>query len=113
MKRRFMTIDDDADYRVLLSHHLSTHWPQADVRLYDPGESGRLPEDFSGASCDVVILGDRAGGEDAIDWLKQFRRVPRFPAILFLGYLWVLVDPDRLAWHDRWTGTRLVVLPKR
>ncbi len=31
-----------------------------------------------------------------------------------LGYLWVLVDPDHLAWHDRLSGTRLVlVLPTR
>lgn len=25
-----------------------------------------------------------------------------------LGFLWVLFDRDRLAWHDRWSGTRLV-----
>jgi uncharacterized RDD family membrane protein YckC len=30
-----------------------------------------------------------------------------------LGFLWVLVDHDRLAWHDRLSGTALVVLPKR
>lgn len=28
---------------------------------------------------------------------------------LGLGYLWVLVDRDRLAWHDRLSGTRLVL----
>ena len=48
MKTRFFIIDDDGDYRQLLSHHLSTHWPQADVRMYDPLESGRLPDDFLG-----------------------------------------------------------------
>lgn len=30
-----------------------------------------------------------------------------------LGFLWVLIDPQRRAWHDRWTHTRVVVLPKR
>lgn len=30
-----------------------------------------------------------------------------------LGFLWILVDPERRAWHDRWTHTRVVVLPKR
>ncbi|WP_428622304.1 RDD family protein [Sedimenticola sp.] len=30
-----------------------------------------------------------------------------------LGYLWILVDRDRLAWHDRLSGTRLVLLAKR
>ena len=27
---------------------------------------------------------------------------------LYLGFVWVLFDPDRCAWHDRLTGTRVV-----
>lgn len=30
-----------------------------------------------------------------------------------LGFLWVLLDRDRLAWHDRLSRTRLVVEPKK
>jgi uncharacterized RDD family membrane protein YckC len=30
-----------------------------------------------------------------------------------LGFVWVLVDPQQRAWHDRLSGTRVVVLPKR
>lgn len=33
-------------------------------------------------------------------------------AALGLGFLWVLVDRDGLAWHDRLSGTRLVMVPK-
>ena len=29
-----------------------------------------------------------------------------------LGYFWIWIDRDRLAWPDRWTRTRVVVLPK-
>ena len=29
-----------------------------------------------------------------------------------LGYLWILVDRDRLGWHDRLSQTRLVMLRK-
>jgi uncharacterized RDD family membrane protein YckC len=29
-----------------------------------------------------------------------------------LGYLWIWIDRDGLAWHDRWTHTRVIVLPK-
>jgi uncharacterized RDD family membrane protein YckC len=29
-----------------------------------------------------------------------------------LGFLWILFDPQRRAWHDRLSGTRIVVLPK-
>jgi uncharacterized RDD family membrane protein YckC len=34
-------------------------------------------------------------------------------AVLGLGYFWIWIDRDRLAWHDRWSGTRVVVVPKR
>ena len=30
-----------------------------------------------------------------------------------LGFLWVLIDPDKLSWHDRWSGTRIRQLPKK
>ena len=30
-----------------------------------------------------------------------------------LGYFWIWIDRDRLAWHDRWSHTRVIVLPKR
>ena len=30
-----------------------------------------------------------------------------------LGFAWVLVDPERRAWHDRLSRTRVVVVPKR
>lgn len=32
--------------------------------------------------------------------------------VLGLGYFWIWIDRDGLAWHDRWTKTRVVVLPK-
>jgi uncharacterized RDD family membrane protein YckC len=30
-----------------------------------------------------------------------------------LGFAWVLVDPERRAWHDRLSRTRVVMVPKR
>ena len=34
-------------------------------------------------------------------------------AALGLGYFWIWIDREKLAWHDRWSGTRVVVVPKR
>ena len=34
-------------------------------------------------------------------------------AALGLGFLWVLVDKDKLAWHDRISKTRLVLLTRQ
>lgn len=50
--------------------------------------------------------------------LRPSQALARFawavPSLLLfgLGLAWVLVDKDRLAWHDRLSGTRLVLLPK-
>ena len=32
---------------------------------------------------------------------------------LGLGFLWILIDPKKLAWHDRFSNSRVVVLPKQ
>ena len=34
-------------------------------------------------------------------------------AAVGMGYFWIWIDRDRLAWHDRWSGTRVVVVPKK
>jgi len=33
--------------------------------------------------------------------------------LLGLGYAWRFVSPEKAYWHDRWSGTRLVVIPKK
>jgi uncharacterized RDD family membrane protein YckC len=33
-------------------------------------------------------------------------------AVLGLGFLWILKDPDRQAWHDRIAGTYVVKVPR-
>jgi len=32
--------------------------------------------------------------------------------VLGIGYWWILLDSDHLAWHDRWSNSRVVQLPK-
>ena len=33
-------------------------------------------------------------------------------AALGLGFWWALADPERRTWHDRWSGTRIVLVPR-
>jgi FixJ family two-component response regulator len=82
---RVFIIDDHADFRRLLGHHITARWPNAVVQYYDPVISGRLPAAFSGAGNDVVLLGHPAGHGDAVDWVRQLRKLPRFPPIVFFG----------------------------
>jgi len=49
------------------------------------------------------------------DWPHQARSWAMAASLLpvVLAYVWQWIDRDGLAWHDRWTGTRVVVVPKR
>ena len=47
------------------------------------------------------------------DALKRFAAALASWLPCALGYFWIWIDRDRLAWHDRWTNTEVVVLPKR
>ena len=44
--------------------------------------------------------------------LKRFASALFSLLCLGLGFLWVIYDRDKLAWHDRLSGTRLMRLPK-
>ena len=55
----------------------------------------------------------RTQNGEPIGWLRVLRRCSAgllswLP--LGLGYLWLLIDRDRLTWHDRLSGTEVVVL---
>ena len=80
-----MIVDGQADFRSLLMHHVTTHWPEAIITAYDPVEAGYLPDEFSGAGNDIVLLGDQTGDRDALQILKQFCRTPNFPATVYFG----------------------------
>lgn len=43
---------------------------------------------------------------------KRFLAAGLSMGLCGLGYLWILLDKDRLAWHDRISDSCLVVLPK-
>ena len=80
-----MIVDGQADFRSLLMHHVTTHWPEAIITAYDPVEAGYLPDEFSGAGNDIVLLGDQTGDRDALPILKQFCKTPNFPATVYFG----------------------------
>ncbi len=85
MSIKVMIIDGQADFRSLLMHHVTTHWPDAIISAYDPVEAGHLPEEFSGAGNDIILLGDEQGQRDPLTTLEQFTKKPGFPAVIYFG----------------------------
>jgi tRNA A-37 threonylcarbamoyl transferase component Bud32 len=85
MSLKMMIIDGQADFRSLLMHHVTTHWPDAIISAYDPTEAGYLPDEFSGAGNDVILLGSEHGDRDGLALLKQFCKRPGFPAVVYFG----------------------------
>ena len=82
---RVMIIDAEADFRSLLTHHVTAHWHDAVVYAFDPVASGHLPDEFSGAGNDIVLLGNAQGDRGAMETLRRFARAPGFPPIIFFG----------------------------
>ncbi|NNF40541.1 MAG: hypothetical protein HKN64_04115, partial [Woeseiaceae bacterium] len=86
MSIRIMIIDQQAEFRSLLMHHVTSHWPDATITAYDPTVAGHLPDEFSGAGNDVILLGDRHGEDRAgIDVLQRFVARKAFPPIIYFG----------------------------
>ena len=85
MSIKVMIIDGHAEFRSLLMHHVTTHWPDAIISAYDPVAAGNLPDEFSGAGNDVILLGDHQGEVDAMKVLTQFTRTTGFPPLIFFG----------------------------
>jgi serine/threonine protein kinase len=85
MSIKVMIIDGHAEFRSLLAHHVSTHWPDAIISEYDPTTSGNLPDRFSGAGNDLILLGDQQGDRDALHTLKLFSRAANFPPVVFFS----------------------------
>ncbi|MDJ0751380.1 MAG: serine/threonine-protein kinase [Woeseiaceae bacterium] len=85
MSIRVMIIDGQADFRTLLMHHVTTNWPEAIITAYDPTEAGHLPDEFSGAGNDIILLGSEQGDRDGVDVLEQFVRKANFPPVVYFG----------------------------
>ncbi len=80
-----MIIDGQAEFRSLLIHHVTTHWPDAIISAYDPVTAGQLRDEFSGAGNDIVLLGDELGKKGGLQALEQFLKTPGFPPVVYFS----------------------------
>jgi len=81
-----MIIDEQAEFRSLLMHHVTTWWPDAIITAYDPAAAGHLPDEFGGAGNDVVLLGSCHGEDrDGVEVLARFLKRRNFPPVVYFG----------------------------
>lgn len=85
MTFKVLVVDASPDYRALLAQHIGVRWSDARVTEYDPLRSGRVSDDFAGASYDLVVLGHPLGEDSGLEWLAQFRQVKGFPPVVMVG----------------------------
>jgi eukaryotic-like serine/threonine-protein kinase len=82
---RVLVIDDDAEYRKLLRHHIVCRWPRATVVEYDPLARGALPPEIRADGFDAVLLDHSWSCGRGIDWLADLAQRPGFAPIVFLS----------------------------
>src|SRR5262249_3753130 len=83
---RVLIIDDDEDLHTLLTHYVTSQWPNAAVDHYDPKVQAIPGPDFPLADYDVLVLDYMLGREDGdgLEWLAHFKGRSDCPKILFL-----------------------------
>ena len=84
MSIRFLIIDDHAEYRDWLGHHLTAEWGDAEVIGHDPAGALPLPEGLSPSACDLIFLDHRWSGGSGMDVLRELKRRPGCPPVIFM-----------------------------
>ena len=60
----------------------------------------------------LKLINENAATPDTATAARRFVYACIALAPAGLGFVWMLIDPDKLSWHDRMSRTRIVVLPK-
>lgn len=100
---RILLIDRDAAFRQHVTGIFTSAWPGSRIEHYDPEVSGRPGPGFALAEFDLVILDNRLGAEDGLEWLRDFKARPGCPPTVMLagqGSENVAVRAMKLGAHD-------------
>jgi CheY-like chemotaxis protein/tRNA A-37 threonylcarbamoyl transferase component Bud32 len=81
---RILVIDDEEDFRSLLSRYIRAQWSDAEIESYDPLERELPDAAFPLGSYDLIILDYMLGRGDGLEWLRSLKRRADCPKVLFL-----------------------------
>ncbi len=81
---RVLLVEEDPKVRALIRHHVSCHWPEAQVRAHPPTVRGPLPAEFLAQGYDAVLISSLRDGQGVI-WLHELISRPGFAPVIFLA----------------------------
>ncbi|HEX2200345.1 MAG TPA: protein kinase [Burkholderiales bacterium] len=82
---RVLLIDRDESFRHEVTGIFASTWPGSSIEHYDPDVSGRPGPAFALSEFDLVILDNRLGAEDGLEWLRDFTARPGCPPTVMLA----------------------------
>ncbi len=81
---RLLLIEEDPKIRSLLRHHVSCHWPEAQIRSHPPAVRGPLPAEFLAQGYDAVLISSLRDGQGVV-WLYELVSRPGFAPVIFMA----------------------------
>ena len=82
---RVIIVDDSREYMAILRRMLAGTFPEIEITEYDPDQKGKPDPRFDWSIYDVVLIDHDLGGkETGLEWLHEFRRLPRFPPAILM-----------------------------
>ncbi len=88
MAIRILIVDDDPHYHKVLSRHIKSEWTDAVVRTLEnsgqPAADPMIAKSIDASDYDAVLLDRAPAGQDGLKWLREFKRRPDFPPVIFI-----------------------------
>jgi tRNA A-37 threonylcarbamoyl transferase component Bud32/DNA-binding NarL/FixJ family response regulator len=81
---RLLLIEEDPKVRALVRHHVSCHWPEAEIDAHPPSQRGALPVEFLAQGFDAVLLSASVNDGHGLMWLREMTSRPGFAPVLYL-----------------------------
>ena len=103
-------VDDDSDFRKLLSVRLKKLFPDTELVEYDILLLGTTPSEDECEKHDVMILDhDLAGDVTGLSWFKSCSKIENFPATIML----TVVGNERTAIHALNSGVHYYLVKQK
>jgi tRNA A-37 threonylcarbamoyl transferase component Bud32 len=85
---RFLILEDDAEFRNVLSYYIGVHWPDAPIDMIAPDDLRLDASAIDAQSYDTILLAHPIGEERGFVWLRELRAQEMCPPVI------VFADPS-------------------